>query len=271
MVHDHPKAALPEGGKARRVYLLLRDEIVQGVFAPMSLLPGETRLAEHYDVSRVTIRRALDTLASEGLIDRHAGRGTTVVARAHGPQSVGADITTLIPQLVEMGQSTTARLLSFAYGAPSEAVASAMGLTAGMRVQTAVRVRSADGQPFSHLTTHVPESIANNYSEADLASTPLLRLLERGGVNIGGADQSVTATLASPDVAAALDVSVGAPLLSLTRIVRDASGQGVEYLAALYRPDLFRLEMSLARVGHGPQRHWEPVVGGVDARTRAAE
>ena len=124
-------------------------------------------------------------------------------------------------------------------------------------------------QPFSHLTTYVPEAIAQNYTEAELATTPLFRLLERSGVKVETADQTVSATLASPDVAGHLGLSVGAPLLSLNRVVRDAQGQGVEYLAALYRPDMFKLEMTLSRVGAGEARHWEPVVNA--GRAEAAE
>ena len=90
------------------------------------------------------------------------------------------------------------------------------------------------------------------------------RLLERSGVTVDSAHQSVTATLAAPDVADALGVSVGAPLLSLRRVVRDADGRGVEHLAALYRPELFRLEMTLSRVGTDDSRHWEPVIGASD-------
>ena len=74
-------------------------------------------------------------------------------------------------------------------------------------------------------------------------------------------DQSVSATLAGPEVADALDVDVGTALLSLNRTVRDVHGNGVEYLVGLYRPDMFRLEMPLSRVGHGDGRHWEPTIG----------
>jgi GntR family transcriptional regulator len=172
-----------------------------------------------------------------------------------------ADFATLIPHLVEMDRTTTARLLSFAYGPPPAAVAAALGLSEGDRVQTAVRIRLSGGEPFSHLTTHVPESIAQSYDEADLATQPLFRLLERSGVTVASAEQTVTAALAVPDVAEALGVSVGAPLLFVQRVVRDADGRGVEYLSALYRPELFRLEMSLTRVGAGDARHWEPVIG----------
>lgn len=257
----HAQETLPEGGKARRVYLLLRDDISNGRYAEGDFLPGENRLAETLSVSRITVRRALEALASDGWIEKKTGAGSVVLSRRTNDDKIAANFATLIPQLVEFDRKTTARLLSFSYGRPSRAVADALGLPADGRVQTAVRVRLSDGEPFSYLTTHVPEEIARNYNEADLATQPLFRLLERGGVQVEGADQSVTATLAGPDVAEALEVSVGSPLLWLERIVRDSSGRGVEHLSALYRPDRFRLEMSMTRIGAGESRHWEPVIG----------
>ena len=254
-----PAGTLPEGGKARRVYLHLHQEITRGLHAVGDSLPGEQKLAATLDVSRVTVRRALDALERDGLIARRAGSGTTVCSPRAQP-AMAADFNTLMPQLVEMGRTTTARLLSFSYGAAPAKVAEAMALDAADRVQVAVRLRLAEGVPFSHLTTWVPEEIAQSYTEAELATTPLFRLLERSGVKVTSADQSVSATLASPDVAEALGISIGAPLLSLDRVVRDATGRGVEYLSALYRPDMFKLEMSLSRVGAGEARHWEPVI-----------
>ena len=259
---------LPEGGKAQRVFLHLHQEITRGVYAPGSVLPGEQKLDATLGVSRVTVRRALDVLEKDGLVERRVGSGTTVCAQKSSP-SMAADFSTLMPQLVEMGQNTTARLLSFSYGAAPGGVAEALGLGAQVRVQTAVRLRLVENEPFSHLTTWVPEEIAQNYTEAELATTPLFRLLERSGVKVDSAHQTVSATLASPEVAETLGVRIGAPLLSLDRVVRDEEGRGVEYLAALYRPDMFRLEMSLNHVGVGETRHWEPVIN--PARKEAAE
>lgn len=250
--------ALPEGGKARRVYLLIRDDIFRGVYSDGQYLPGEQKLAGIYSVSRVTIRRALDALSTDGLIERRAGSGTTVRQTSGSDGKIKADFATLMPQLVEMSRSTMARLLSFSYGSPSEQIRAAMGLSADERVQIATRVRLLQDTPFSHLTTYVPENIARNYSEADLASTPLFELLERSGVVIETARQSVSATLAPPDIAEALNVSVGSALLSLDRVVLDSHGRGVEFLSALYRPDMFRLDMDLSRVDDGGLRHWEP-------------
>lgn len=249
---------LLSGGKARSVFLAIRDDIERGVYPEGSVLPGEHRLAADLGVSRVTIRRALAALAEAGVVSRQVGRGSVV--RAPAPSAaVSADLATLMPQLREMADRTEARLLSFTYEAPLREVSEALGMTGG-RVQTAVRVRSIDGRPFSHLTTYVPEAIAASYSEADLATTPLFRLLERSGRAVTSAEQSVGAALASPSVADVLAIAPGAALLSLTRVVRDAEGQGIEYLSALYRPDLFRLAMRLTRVGGADDRHWEPVI-----------
>ncbi len=258
------QSTLPEGGKARRVYLLLRDDLTNERFSEGSLLPGENRLADSYGVSRVTIRRALDALAADGWIEKRSGAGSVVLPRHGSDSKIAANFATLLPQLVAFDKRTTARLLSFSYGPASSAIADALGLSSGAKVQTAIRVRLSDGQAFSHLTTHVPEDIARNYDETDLATQPLFRLLERSGVKVEGAHQSVTATLATPDVAEALGVSVGSALLALRRVVRDSDGRGVEHLSALYRPDLFRLEMTLTRVGAGEARHWEPVIGARD-------
>ncbi|WP_306118932.1 MULTISPECIES: GntR family transcriptional regulator [unclassified Roseitalea] len=257
---EHLSQQAPDGGKARRVYLLLRDAIVNGAHLPGDSLPGELRLAESHGVSRVTIRRALDALAGDGLIERRPGSGTVVRAPREEPGPIAADFAKLMPQIVQMGQRTGARLLAFSYGAAPPQVARALQLAPDARVQHAVRLRLIGELPFSHLTTHVPEDIAQGFSEADLATTPMFRLFERSGVQVDHAKQSVSAVLAAPDVAEALDLAVGAPLIALTRVVYDVSGRGIEHLSALYRPDRFRLEMTLARVGEGAERHWEPVL-----------
>ena len=253
----------PEGGKARRVYLLLRDRMARGDYRDGSALPGEQRLAREFDVSRVTVRRALEALASEGMIEKRPG-SATLVRNGSGPTPLNGDFTTLMPQLLEMSEASEARLLAFSYAVPPESVAKALALGTSDRVQIAVRTRLAGGEPFSHLTTFVPETIARNFSESDLATTPLFRLLERSGIKIDSASQTVGATLASPEVAEALGTAAGAPLLQIERVVRDAAGRGVEVLLALYRPDRFRLQMELDRTGGTGNRSWTPVVGQKD-------
>ncbi|MCE8536993.1 GntR family transcriptional regulator [Ruegeria pomeroyi] len=251
---------LPAGAKSRRVYLSLLEQISAGRLGPSQKLPGEEQLAEDYGVSRVTVRRALDALAENGLLSRRAGSGTRVRPRPAAPQPVTMDFSTLLPQLVEIGRRTEVRLLSSRIDQAPEHVARALGLAPGEPVQIARRTRSIGGTAYSHLTTFVPSRIAAGISDEDLSREPLHVLLERNGVKIADARQSVSATLAGPEVAMALGLPEGTALLSLDRVVRDAEGRGVEFLSGLYRPDMFRLDMSLTRVDHASGRYWEPAI-----------
>lgn len=258
--------------KARRVYLVLRDRILGGEIAPGERLPGEPSLALAHGVARVTIRRALDRLAEDGLVDRRPGSGT-FVREPVVAKPIVADLANVFQHLVEMGSRTGVRLLSFGYGTPPAPVANAMRLDPGERTQRSVRIRLIDDEPFSHLTTHVPERIGLTYSEGDLASTPLLGLLERSGVVVERASQAISANLAGPETASVLGVEVGAPLLALTRTVFDREGACVEHLQALYRPDRYAFESELRREGRSGERRWAPTAlrpaNSDDARPRA--
>ena len=255
--------------KTHRLYLLLKERITSGALPSGHRLPSEPTLAATHGLSRVTIRRALDGLSRDGLISRQPGAGTFVTRTGSGPLVV-ADLSNMLAHLAVMGRSTRVKLLSFAYVSPPAAIATALKLRANERTQHSLRVRYLDGTPFSYLSTHVPECIGTTYSEADLATTPLLELLERSGVVAGKADQTISATLAGPDAAKALNVEIGSPLISLTRVVLGADGRGIEHLAALYRPDMHAFHMELQRTGRGADRHWQPTAGPSRTAARTA-
>src|ERR1700743_223246 len=59
----------------------LRDAIRQKKLAPGDALPAQRDLAEQFEVSRITVRKALDALVGEGLLNRRQGTGTFVAAR----------------------------------------------------------------------------------------------------------------------------------------------------------------------------------------------
>jgi GntR family transcriptional regulator len=245
-------------GKARQVYLVLRDRIVSGAMPYGVKLPPEPALAETHGVARITVRRALARLAAEGLVERRPSAGTRVTFERTAPPVV-ADIANVLASLMEMGRRTGVKLLSFEYGPPPAPVAEALGLSPGERTQKSVRVRLVDGEPFSYLTTHVPERIGVTYSEADLAARSLLFLLDRAGVEAECATQTIGAALAAPEVAGALGVDVGAPLIELTRVVLDRAGLGVEHLHAFYRPDRYSIRMDLVRASANAGREWSPI------------
>jgi len=123
-------------------------------------------------------------------------------------------------------------------------------------VQRAVRVRILDGKPMSYLVTYVPSDIGRQYDRDELNRRPLLHLLERAGVDVASARQTISATVADAQVASALSVHAGAPLIEVRRVVRDAADRPVEYIRVLYRPDLYRFEMSMRRVREKEGMRW---------------
>lgn len=245
--------------KARHVYLLLRDRIMSGTLGFGARLPNEVELAGSHKVSRVTVRRALAELQREHLIERRRSAGTRVIYRP-SPAPITGDIAGVLANIAEMGRRTTVELLSFEYVAAAGPVAEALGAGARDLLQRSVRVRSIDGLPFSHLTTHVPEAIGATFDERDLARRPLLELLERSGVKVERATQRISAVLATPDVAEALGLKTGLPLIALVRVVYDSRGRGVEHLQALYRPDRYSFEIDLVRAADASAHSWSPVL-----------
>lgn len=245
--------------KYHRIFLLIKDGIERGQLPPGAKLPGEFTLAERHQVSRITVRRAMAALVEEGLITRRAGVGTVVAHRALEATQIIADVSNLLPNFVRMSNESSIRLLEFAYRPASTVIAARLKLPPRERVQFSVRVRSMKDQPFSYLITHVPASIAQNYDENALATTSLFMLLERSGVRVDHATQTISATLATEEIAQALGVSVGAPLIVLERVVFDQEGRGVEHLEAFYRPDRYQIQVDLGRVGESSSRYWEPL------------
>lgn len=240
-----------------QIYLVLRGQILDGTYGQSDLLPGEQEVARRFGVSRITAKRALDELAAAGMAVRERGRGTRV-AYQPAARPLTSSVEGLIENLLVMGLETEVRLVDFGYVPASDEVAVALDCRPGDTVQRAVRIRLVKEAPLSHLTTYVPEDVARSYGADDLRKTPLLALLERCGVVVSSADQTITAVLANSETGPALEVEIGSPLLFLRRVVRDQDERPVEYIKALYRPDRYQHRMTLTRVGGEGRKLWSP-------------
>jgi GntR family transcriptional regulator len=240
-----------------QLYLVLRSKIREGVYTVGQVVPGEDQLGREFGVSRITAKRALDQLSAESMVVRERGRGTRVTSQ---PLSlpVKSSVEGLLENLLALGLKTKVSLLQFDYVTAPPDIVKALACPTGAQVQRAVRVRLLDGEPLSYLTTYVPESVGRRYAQKDLAARPLLELLERNGVVVSKAEQTVTATAADPESATALGIGIGFPLLKVIRVVYDQHSRAVEYLVGLYRPDRYQLQMTLSRVAKKNGRTWSP-------------
>ena len=234
----------------QQLFLILRDRVARGMIAPGARVPGENELAAEFGVSRITAKRALNELADAGLVKRERGRGTRVLEQPTAPV-VSASIEGWLENVGHMQRTTRISLLEFGYVSAGREVAAALEEEPGAEVQYTERVRSLGETPMSYLVGYVPADIGRHYDADDLRKTALLKLLERAAISVASARQRIGAAMAEPGPAQALGVHVGAPLLQVHRVVRDSNDRPVEYLQALYRPDLYHIELSLNRIA-GP-------------------
>jgi len=197
----------------------LRRRIAEGELAGGALLPSESELSARYESSRVTVRRALEALRQDGLIDSRQGFGWYVAADPLR-QSLGR-LGTIEGQLAAAGIRSERRILAFGFVAPPARVAEVLG---GGSVLEVRRVNMADGQPFALVTVWCPEALGAHLSRADVERASFLEQLP---VELGGATQTIGAALADRDTAAALDIVEGAPVLVAERVTRDAAGEPV--------------------------------------------
>jgi len=240
-----------------QIFLILRNKILEKEYDEGDLLPSEKETCQTFGVSRITAKRALNELADAGWVVRERGRGTRVTHKSTAAP-LDANVEGMLENIAAMGVETDVRLVEFEYVAPSDHVGAVLGTAPDGKVQRAARVRSLEGAPFSHLVTYVPESVGRSYDRDDLASTPLLTLLERGGVVVSRAEQSLTATLADAVVAPLLEVELGSPLLRIRRVVFDQNDQPVEYITGLYCPDRYQYRMNLSRAPEDAAKTWSP-------------
>jgi GntR family transcriptional regulator len=242
--------------KYHQIYVVLREQLHEGRFAHG--VPGEIALMREFGVARVTVRKALERLAAERLIQRTPGRGTVPLPARRGKGTTaagGGAFAGLLESLVSMGLTTRVRVVSVQTVPCPDTVAGLLGIETGAPVQKAVRVRLTREGPLSHITTHVPVAKAP-FGRRELARKPILVLMEEAGTRIGRATQIISARLADAEVARHLDVAVGSALLAVQRLIYDTDDRPVQWLQGLYRPDRYQYQMELSRVGSVDAKVW---------------
>ncbi len=250
--------------KYHQIYLLLREQLQEGRFEHG--LPGEFALMKEFGVARVTVRRALQELAQEGLILRERGRGTRAVNTSTdlgsprqlraAARTQKAQLSGLLENLVSMGLRTSVKVLSLEELPAPEEVAQMLQLSGAETVQKAQRVRATAEGPLSHITTWVPQRIASRFDARELAQQPILLLMEKAGVAVGRAEQTISARLADAHLAQHLEVAVGSALLAVQRLIYDDQDRPVQWLHGVYRPDRYQYQLQLSRVGGIDAKVW---------------
>lgn len=197
----------------------LRRRLSSGEFATNGVLPSESELSSAYEASRVTVRRALEALRTEGLVESRQGYGWLVAAEPLRQDL--SQLSTLDGQLAAAGVESTRRILSFGFGPAPPRVRELLGERTVLEVR---RLNLADGVPFARVTVWCPESLGASLSRDDVERASFLTQLP---VRLGGATQTIGAEAAGQADAKLLGIPVGAPVLVAERITRRAGGRPV--------------------------------------------
>jgi GntR family transcriptional regulator len=183
------------------------------------VLPSESELSSEFGVSRVTIRRALEILRDEGLVDARQGFGWYVAGEPLR-QHLG-ELGTIEGQLEQRGIRPERQVIEFAFRAAPKRVAQILGTDQVLRVK---RLNLADGTPFAVVTVWCPAELGQHLSRRDVEQHPFYELL---GIALRGATQTIGADSVDAADAKLLGVPPSSPVLRCERVTTDTSGRPV--------------------------------------------
>jgi len=227
-----------------QIYLLLRNKISDGQLRPGDLLPSEPELVEQYQVSRATVRQALEELASDGLIQRKQGLGTFV-----SPPKVEQGLLRIVSFTEDMqrrGLEPGTKLISAELVPASESLARHLEVPVKEPLARIERLRLADGEPMSLETSYLVHRYCPGILEQDYTRHSLRNMLEINyNLRFSNAHQTIRAITAPKEIAKALSVEKDAALLYIERISCTEFKVPIEFLRLFHRGDRYMLQGEL--------------------------
>ena len=212
---------------------LLRDAIVRQLLAHGDAIPAERDLAVEYNVSRITVRKAISGLVEEGLLDRRRGAGTFVAGRVDKSFS---NLSSFSEEMAARGRKPSSSWVNRTTGSVTPDEAMSLGLSPGAAVFRFQRIRYADDQPMA-----LEYSTIAGYCLPSLEAVrdSLYSALESSGSRPVRALQRLRAIHFSAEHAGLLGVEPGHAGLLIERrgFLRD--GRAAEYTQSYYRGDAY--------------------------------
>jgi GntR family transcriptional regulator len=242
---------LGEGIAYRQLAADLRHSIAAGRWPAGMRLPTEAEVVEATGLSRNTVRRAFQDLVSEGVIYRVRGRGTYVIpGQGQYIRSFGS-----IGDLMALSLDTEMEIVEPLHVRASIEIANELGVEDDT-VMALSFVRLHEGIPFCYTRVHVPLALG-----AELKELPELSKLSEPGVrssvtvisliekihpgSIQGAQQQITAEIASPGIAHRLRCEVGCPVLRIERLYWDRNRRPLELAINRFHPDHYSYRLQI--------------------------
>lgn len=229
-----------------QIFIIVRSKILRGEFKAGDKLPAEPELMEKFQVSRTTIRLALDKLVNEGLIYRQRGRGTFVSApRIEQDLNQGIRFVESLRQR-ELNSST--KVLASKMVPASDQTTIDLDVELDEPLAVIERLRLVNQEPVGIQTSVLVHRRCPGILQHDFTENSLYDVLEADyGLRLVRFKQMVQAVQPSPSMAKELSVSAELPLLFIERIGYSENGTPIELLRAHYRSDRYALHSEFER------------------------
>jgi GntR family transcriptional regulator len=239
---DFPPAE--EMPKYIRIRDWLLDRILSTGLTRGDKLPSEHDLIRQFEVSRVTVRQALEALRAEGIIESHHGKGW-FLRRVCAVQNLGR-LLGFGEMLAPMGVRTRSEVLDTRECVAPNAVADSFGLPASSTLVRIARLRIAGGRVMSYDLSYFPIDVGRRLLKQDLASHDIFVLIERAlGIPLGFADVTIEIAPAEAEIAERLSVKPATPMFKMTRLTHDSRGFPIdfEYVYGLPESHVFKVRV----------------------------
>ena len=220
----------------RKLQNALRRAIEDKLLTTDAALPPERDLAEDFAISRITVRKALEGLVSEGLLTRRQGAGTFVAGASARVEKNFAKLTSFSEDMAARGRSVRSEWLGRTEGTVTPDEAMSLGLSPGTPVYRFDRIRYADDLPMALEHAVVPAACLPARGAVDQS---LYAALEASGCRPARALQRLRAVLFTAEQAELLGVSQGDPGLYIERRAFLPDGRAVEITRSYYRGDTY--------------------------------
>lgn len=227
---------------------ILRQQVEEGRYKAHEAIPSERQLETQYNLSRPTIRQAIDLLERQGYVYRVHGRGTFVSPPKL--QKGMHELTSFSEDMRSRGLVPGHRILVFDEVVPSEKIARQLEITdPDRKVLRIKRLRFGNEEPIGLQDSYLalPKGQQILQSEIEYGGSIYALLREKFGLYPTEADETLEVTLATPDEADMLQIPVGSPLLLNERLSWTQDRQAIEFVRILYRGDRYKYYVRLTR------------------------
>ncbi|MEG1107812.1 MAG: GntR family transcriptional regulator [Oscillospiraceae bacterium] len=227
---------------------IVKRNVTAGTLAAGDLLPSEAELCKTFNVSRSTVRQAIGSLETEGLVVRKQGRGTFVAEPKMRRKT--ENVYSFTSEISAMGLTPSSTLIEFEVIAPTPDIMKVLELnTTETDVYRFTRIRNVNGEPLILETSFYPQYIYPKLTRELLKTHSFYSLLYEVGIAPASAVDSYEAVVLGRAEAEMLGCKPGSCAFSVQRRTKTETGMIYEYTQSLIRADRVTLDIFLHKDG----------------------